>query len=285
MLRDRNDIRRFLEDGSPVAVVTLAEAKGSTPRDTDAWMLVTPGGIFATIGGGQLEFMAIDAARALLSGASDRDTLSIPLGPEIGQCCGGHVTLEIRRLGPAGKAEYIEKMDAELLARPAVHVFGAGHVGHALAEALSLLPLRPVLIDTRPEALDAAAETVEIVLTAMPEAIVREAEPGSAFVILTHEHSLDFLIAREALARGDARYVGMIGSATKRASFERWLEKENGGRNGLDDLVCPIGNTECGDKRPAVIASFVAAEIMDHLSGADRKPNPARQSKAREGLT
>ena len=81
--------------------------------------------------------------------------------------------------------------------------------------------------------------------------------------MLTHDHALDFLIAREALARGDAAYVGMIGSRTKRVSFERWLRRaEDGAAADTGALVCPIGAAGRPDKRPEVIAAFVAAEIM-----------------------
>ena len=283
MLRDRDDIRRFFERSDAVAAVTIASVKGSTPRDTDAWMLVSAGRTFGTIGGGQLEFMAIDAARVLLGGEADTQTMDIPLGPEIGQCCGGRVILTIDRLDRIGRTRFIERMDAEVASRPSVYLFGAGHVGNALAAALRLLPLRPVLADSRPDALADAPDGVEISLTALPEMIVREAEPGSAFVILTHDHALDFLIAREALLRGDARYVGMIGSATKRAAFERWYADETGSKSGLKTLISPIGNTECADKRPEAIASFVAAEIMEHLSEAPKKQDKKRARKAAMG--
>jgi len=99
-------------------------------------------------------------------------------------------------------------------------------------------------------------------LTALPEAAIRGAEPGAAFVIATHDHGLDFLLAAEALARGDAAYVGMIGSATKRAAFASFARAR-----GVDParLVCPIGGPG-GDKRPAVIAALTAAELMRALS-------------------
>ena len=113
--------------------------------------------------------------------------------------------------------------------RPHVYVFGAGHVGDALAMALSLVPVRIVLVDTREDELSASTVPgIETCLTAMPEAVVRDAPAGSAFVILTHDHALDFLIAAEALRRDDAAYVGMIGSKTKRATFKNWLSREIG---------------------------------------------------------
>lgn len=255
-----NEIDAF-RSGAAAALVEVAEARGSTPRESGAWMVVTPDAILGTIGGGQLEYMAIDATRAMLARGADSDTLDIPLGPEIGQCCGGRTVLQCTRLDAAGWEALTEMAAREYRALPAVLIFGAGHVGRALAAALALLPVRPVLIDQRASELALAPPRVETVTTALPEAEVAAAPPGSAFVILTHDHALDFLIAREALARGDALYVGMIGSKTKRVTFERWLARTDDAPSAAA-LVSPIGAAGRPDKRPEVIAAFVASEIL-----------------------
>ena len=189
-------------------------------------MLVSPGAIFGTIGGGQLEFMAIDRAREMLGAvAEDRATLDIPLGPEIGQCCGGRVEVSIRRIDAALRDALVDAAEAEDRKRPHVYVFGGGHVGHALASAFALLPVRVVVIETRADALEGMPESIETRLTPVPEEMVRDAPAGSAFVVLTHDHALDFLIVAEALKREDAAYVGMIGSKTKKATFKSWYLK------------------------------------------------------------
>ena len=284
MYSKRSDIRRFLGSHRNVAAILIDDVKGSAPRDADTWMLVSPTAIFRTIGGGSLEFMAIEKARALLASDGDEEVLSIPLGPEIGQCCGGHVTLRIERLSDAGRERLTARVDREIAALPPAYIFGAGHVGARLAEALALLPVHPVLIDSRAEALEAAPDGIETCLTAIPESIVEAAPRGSAFVILTHDHSLDFLITRQALQRGDARYVGMIGSKSKRATFRNWFAGETGSGAGLEQLVCPIGATGSADKRPEVIASFVAAEIMAQLTDDTNTETTTRtQSTVREG--
>ena len=162
---------------------------------------------------------------------------------------------------PARKSHVLGRA-TESRALPQVMIFGAGHVGRALAEALALLPLRTTLIDSRPEEMRLAPSGVDALLTPLPEAAVREAPAGSAFVVLTHDHALDFLIVREALARGDAAYVGMIGSRTKLAQFRRWLRDDEDGAPDTSALVCPIGAAGRPDKRPEVIAAFVAAEIL-----------------------
>jgi len=250
--------------GGPAALVRVETAKGSTPRESGAWMVVSERATLGTIGGGQLEYLTIDAARAMLARGSDAETLDVPLGPEIGQCCGGRTLLSVARLDAARWQRLDALAEREHRALPAVLIFGAGHVGRALAAAVDLLPLRPVIVDQRAEELAMVPPRVETVATALPEAEVRAAAPGAGYVILTHDHALDFLIAREALARRDAGYVGMIGSRTKRVTFERWLAKTDD-PPAPDALVCPIGAIGRPDKRPEVIAAFVAAEILEAL--------------------
>lgn len=232
--------------------VRVTQAKGSTPRDVGAEMFVAKNLLSGTIGGGQLEYMAIDRARAMISRGERQATMDIPLGPEIGQCCGGRVTLSLDHVTALPAPENL----------PRVLVFGAGHVGRALARALTLLPVSPILIDQRHDEL-ALAPDVETRLTPLPEAEIRDAPQGSSFVILTHDHALDFLLAVEALKRPDAPYIGMIGSATKRAQFTRFARSQ-----GIDPtpLTCPIGTGSCRDKRPEIIAALTAAELITRLT-------------------
>lgn len=258
----RDDIRAFLNRRPDCVLVEVSDVRGSAPRDAGAWMLVARDMIFRTIGGGQLEFMAIDHARKILAGGKD-SPMDIPLGPEIGQCCGGRVGLSFRRANRGLAEELTAKVDTEISSRPHVYVFGAGHVGDAMAYALSLTPVRVTLVDTREVELMAVnAPGVETCLAAMPEQVVRSAPPGSAFIVLTHDHALDFLIAAEALQRRDAAYVGMIGSKTKKATFKNWLKREFGGDDLLENLVCPVGGSVVKDKRPEVIAALAAAEVL-----------------------
>ena len=136
--------------------------------------------------------------------------------------------------------------------------------------ALSLVPVRTVLVDTREQELSAVdVPGIETCLTPMPEAVVRDAPAGSAFVVLTHDHALDFLIAQEALARLDSPYVGMVGSRTKRAKFSSWYVDQGGDRRALERLTLPIGAQGLGDKRPSVIAALAAAEIMIQIGGRE----------------
>ncbi|MER8896605.1 xanthine dehydrogenase accessory protein XdhC [Mesorhizobium sp. M0676] len=339
-------LRAFLASADRFALVEVASTKGSTPREKGAFMLVSQAATFGTIGGGQLEYMAIDKARQMVgsspsplwggsgggapprggggggpppppraggAGADDRAkpprfadaatrrpltdpppkgegkearigfdevcaTLDVPLGPEIGQCCGGRVEVLIRVVDAALTAELIAAAEAEEAHLPHVYIFGGGHVGRALASTVALLPVRGVVIETRAEALEGMPETVETRLTPMPEAEVRNAPAGTAFAILTHDHALDFLIVAEALKRDDAAYVGMIGSKTKRATFRNWfLKSAEGTEAEFARLVSPIGGDAVKDKRPPVIAALAAAEIMTALVVHNTAPNADHQ--------
>lgn len=251
-----------------VIIAELSAVRGSSPREVGAFMLVSETEQAGTIGGGALEYMVIDRARQVLRNGEHADDLDIPLGPEIGQCCGGRVDVALRRLSDDTVVRLKARIAAELAARPHVFLFGSGHVGHALARALSVLPLQVHVVDTRPDELTELPANILTHAVAMPEAVVRSAPKGSSFVILTHDHALDFLIGAEALQRGDAPYVGMVGSKTKRARFRSWYLDEGYPAGGLDNLVLPIGGRAfpdgLGDKRPEVIAALAAAEIMVH---------------------
>ncbi|WP_287208159.1 xanthine dehydrogenase accessory protein XdhC, partial [Mesorhizobium sp.] len=220
-------------------------------------------------------------------GRDTRTTLDVPLGPEIGQCCGGRVEVLIRLVDRTLEAELVAAAEAEQAQLPYVYIFGGGHVGQALASAVALLPVRVVVVETRAEALEGMPDTVETSLTPMPEELVRKASAGAAFVVLTHDHALDFLIVAEALKRRDAAYVGMIGSKTKKATFRNWfLKAADGSEAQFAGLVSPIGGEAVKDKRPQVIAALAAAEIMTALAthaGARAVPHPVSRGKAMAG--
>lgn len=268
MASSAKELSRFLDHTGDAALVTVVSAKGSTPREAGTWMLVARNAIFGTIGGGHLEYMAIDKAREMLvRDAGNEMLLDIPLGPEIGQCCGGRMELSIRRMDSGLRAELVAELEAADAALPHVYLFGGGHVGHALAAALSLLPVKTVVVETRAAELHGLPDGVETLLTPVPEGAVRDAPAGAAFLVLTHDHALDFLIVAEALKRADSAYVGMIGSKTKKATFRSWYLRTAGGTEAaFARLVSPIGGDAVRDKRPAVIAAMAAAEVMAALA-------------------
>ena len=233
-------------DNQPAVLVTVLAAKGSTPREAGAKMVVSADGLSGTIGGGNLEHQCEAAARGLLTaGATGPSTRDFPLGPALGQCCGGHVTVLFEVLRP-----------------PALHIalFGAGHVGKALVKLLADLPCRVSWIDPRPEAIPAnLPPNVIAVRTAHPAQTVDALAADSVVLVMTHDHQLDFEIVSAALRRWDLRTVGLIGSATKRARFFSRLA-----RQGIDPgrLICPIGLPGIAGKEPAIVAVSVAAQIL-----------------------
>lgn len=267
MSLDKPDaLEAFLISNPNCVLVTVGATRGSTPRDEGAFMLVSASATFGTVGGGQLEYSAIDEARQMLIGGKPSAHLDIKLGPEIGQCCGGEVALALELLDASRCAELVRNEQIALERQPHVYIFGAGHVGNALARAFALLPVKTILVDQRESELKIVSGLIETVHSAMPEGLVRLAPPGSAFLVLTHDHALDFLIVREALARTDSAYVGMIGSKSKRGTFKHWYLREGGTSAAFSRLVSPIGGSKVKDKRPAVIAALSAAGVMTALS-------------------
>ncbi|ATN35177.1 xanthine dehydrogenase accessory protein XdhC [Rhizobium sp. ACO-34A] len=258
----------FLAAHPNSVLVEVAEARGSTPREAGAFMVVADNRLFGTIGGGHLEYIAIDHARAMLAGQAAGETLDIPLGPEIGQCCGGRTLLRFTKVDETVRQRLLRQSSSEQQAYHDIFLFGAGHVGLALAAALAPLPFNVTVVETRQIEAGALPDAITFRHVPMPEAEVAAIRPGGAAVILTHDHALDFLIAREALARDDLAYTGMIGSATKRATFSRWLLREGGEAAWLERLRLPVGGDTVKDKRPAVIAALVTAELVTRLLGS-----------------
>ncbi|WP_299638080.1 xanthine dehydrogenase accessory protein XdhC [uncultured Ruegeria sp.] len=275
-------LSEFLSAQHCVIRVVLTRVRGSSPRNEGTEMFVAPGALWGTIGGGQLEFMAINAARDMLRDGVLHQDLDVPLGPEIGQCCGGRVELSLTRMRVSDKWAATERAAQREEALPHVYVMGAGHVGRALANQLQHLPVHCILVDTRPEEVERCTANVETRVSAIPESDIWNAPAGSAFIVLTHDHGLDFLLASAALERKDAAYVGMIGSATKRVKLRNWAQKHCDGQS-IEHLKCPIGASGSRDKRPSVIATFVVAEVMAELTSetAATAPTGANQAPLR----
>ena len=281
--------REALNQG-PAALVTILATEGSAPRGPGARMVVTQSGLAGSIGGGKLEHQAMAQARAILRHAPGSWRIQdYPLGPLLGQCCGGRVRLLVERLEsapdgegpfevtlsegverrpfngdargtlrargplPAAGMRFVEPVESNSLS---VFLFGAGHVGRAIAARADGVPLHIAWYDSRPE----MAETPGVVLAAEDEmaAGAAEAPDDSAVVIMTHDHGLDYRLVAAALG-GRARFVGLIGSKTKRARFLSRL-----GADGIDAsrLTCPIGLPGISGREPEVIAIAVLAQLL-----------------------
>ena len=254
----QDSLEGFLAREHRVVIVEVAAVKGSAPRDEGAFMLVAPTDIHGTVGGGALEHAAIENARKMLGDAGGEARLAIPLSPDNG----GEVELSFTFADEAARKALTERLAEEERQKPQVWIFGAGHIGRALADALTPLPLKVFVVEARESELDLLTSEVHHRLETLPATLVADIPAGAAVVIVTHDHAYDFRIGRAALIRTDLAYVGMIGSAAKRAAFLRYLDAEGPGRAAADRLVLPIGGTASGDKRPEVIAAMTAAELL-----------------------
>ena len=259
-----NGFNNFLNYNKRVIQASIVRTIGSSPRNSDTEMFISETDTLGTIGGGQLEYLVINHSKKMIAENIKKDILKISLGPEIGQCCGGKVEVSLLEMYEKDKCLALNRFDKKDKNLPHVYVMGAGHVGRALALQLQHLPVRCVLIDSRVDELAKCSADVETRLSAIPEEDIKSAPRGSAYVILTHDHALDFILCGAALDRHDAKYVGMIGSKTKRVKFKKWYQV-NYDNNLIRDFTCPIGNLKNQDKRPSIIASFVAAEVIDML--------------------
>lgn len=259
-----NGFNNFLNYNKRVIQASIVRTIGSSPRNSDTEMFISETDTLGTIGGGQLEYLVINHSKKMLAENIKKDNLKISLGPEIGQCCGGKVEVSLLEMYEKDKCLALNRFDKKDKNLPHVYVMGAGHVGRALALQLQHLPVRCVLIDSRVDELAKCSADVETRLSAIPEEDIKSAPRGSAYVILTHDHALDFILCGAALDRHDAKYVGMIGSKTKKVKFKKWYQV-NYDNKLIRDFICPIGNVKNQDKRPSIIASSVTAEVINML--------------------
>ncbi len=252
-------------EGRPAVVVEVAAHKGSVPREAGTRMLVAADQVLGTIGGGHLEQQAIERARALLRGEPLPAEQHLPLGPALGQCCGGAVTLRYTALSESHPAEWALPEPRFFL-----QLYGAGHVGRAIVKLLEGLPCRVQWIDERESEFPAAASAphVERVCVEPVEAEVAAAPPGAFYLVLTHSHALDQAITESILRRADFGFLGLIGSKTKRARFVHRFEARGLAPDTIARMTCPIGVPGIGGKEPEVIAVAVVAQLLQQAQAA-----------------
>ena len=250
-------------DGTPHVLVTILAVSGSAPRVGGSKMVVTQDDVVDTIGGGQLELLAIQHARQILGGEqpSEQHIEHYPLAATALQCCGGAVTLLYEPLG---------------LSQPDVVIFGAGHVGQAVLGLLEALPVRTTVLDARPAWLEPARAQHKLLL---PEAVTVDGlteqdlmqwVPVNAWVfVLTHDHLLDYQLIAALMQRADLRFLGLIGSTTKWQNFSLRLQRDGASATELARVQCPIGDGGTRFKEPAAIAIDVVAKLLRDISKAD----------------
>jgi xanthine dehydrogenase accessory factor len=257
-------------------LVSVDSVQGSGPREVGAWMAVFPQTLVNTIGGGHLEFQAITEARALLQRPASENALSTAthedntlttryaLGPALGQCCGGVVHLKFERISAADAAALKQRLLAN--GQP-LALFGGGHVGRALVNVLSTLPYNVQWVDSRDEIFPAQLPPNVVCEHSDPvHAAVADLPSGSSVLIMSFSHAEDLDVVAACLKRqrlhGDLKFVGLIGSKTKWATFQHRLEAKGFTAEELAFVTCPIGVNGITGKEPEVIAVSVAAQLL-----------------------
>ena len=251
---------------APGVLVTVESVQGSGPREVGAWMAVFPHTLVNTIGGGHLEFQAIAEARSLIgSGRQDGALVNrYALGPALGQCCGGVVHLKFERITQTDIPMLRQRLPDQ--AKP-LALFGGGHVGHALVKVLSSLPFQVQWIDSRDEIFPTQLPVNVVCDHSDPVHAAVEALPsGACVLIMSFSHAEDLDVVAACLKRqrlqGDLKFVGLIGSKTKWATFQHRLEARGFSAEELAFITCPIGVEGIYGKEPEVIAVAVAAQLL-----------------------
>jgi xanthine dehydrogenase accessory factor len=251
----------------PGVLVTLIDVRGHAPRASGAKMVVSAQQSWDSIGGGNLEEVAVQEARSLLAqGGTTPQSRSVALSDRAPyqhgvQCCGGEVTMLLEPLPVV----------------PSVAIFGCGHVGLELARILSRHDLDLHLVDSRPEQLseerlapldDAVARLQVHQVSVFPELVLGELPPGSHVLIMTHDHAEDAALCDAALRTRDLASIGLIGSSAKWARFKHNLETEGGhDEDAISRITTPIGLRGIRGKGPASIAVSVAAAMLVLFEG------------------
>ncbi|HOB65476.1 MAG TPA: xanthine dehydrogenase accessory protein XdhC [Ottowia sp.] len=263
-MRDLDDLLTRLRLGARAVLVSVARTEGSTPRETGAWMAVLADEIIGTVGGGQLEWQAMQHARRMLAGEGGAARQRYPLGPRLGQCCGGVVYLAFEGLDGVPQAALRARLAAPLRQ---LAVFGAGHVGQALMRLAGDLPLALTWIDSReaPRPPLAGAH-VRCEHSDPAPAAVRELPAGAHVLVMTHSHAEDLEIIAACLQRqrtaGDLGQIGLIGSRSKWAAFRTRLLARGLDEHDLRRVTCPVGVPGIQGKQPAVVALAALAQVM-----------------------
>lgn len=252
--------------GLSYVLITVITAAGSTPREAGCKMIVTGAEQFDTIGGGHLEFDAVNKAREyLLEGKQNQHIVSYPLSSKLGQCCGGAVKVLFEI--------YVNHHQR-------IAIFGAGHVAASLVPILAQLPLQISWIDSRSELFtgDYLPSNVDCILSDEPVDEIANLPLNTWVVILTHNHQLDFALVEACLKQGNTSFIGMIGSATKAKRFRTRLEHREFTAEQIKQLISPIGDFNIPGKRPVEVAVSISAQIIQKLHESIAPSNNQQQS-------
>ena len=249
----------------PLIKAKLILTEGSVPRNKGTIMLISEEYIFGSIGGGQLEYNVINLSKKKLKQKKifKEEFINIPLGPSIGQCCGGYVQIKLSK-HYNGKDSIADEENINLIDN--LYIFGAGHIGKELASKSIDLDFNVNLIDSRDEYLEIKNKKITNIYAKYPWLIIKKLEKNSFFVILTHSHDFDLEIINEILKINDFKFLGLIGSQTKKKRFENRLKKLGHDRSLINKIECPIGLKSISSKKPGEIAISIIARLLEFRS-------------------
>ena len=259
-------LQEALEFNFTLIKAKLISTEGSVPRNKGTIMLISKNHIFGSIGGGKLEFNIINHAKKLLNKKIFKEEIiNIPLGPTIGQCCGGYVQVKLSK-HVSGKDSFSnEKFIYNKLDN--LYIFGAGHIGKELSSKSIDLDFHVNLIDSRQDYLKIIKnKKITNIYAQYPWLLIKNLPKNSYFIILTHSHDFDLNIINEILKLDNFKFLGLIGSKTKIKRFESRLIKFGHKKSLIDKIECPIGLKSIDSKKPAEIAISIIARILEFRS-------------------
>ncbi len=246
----------------------LIFTEGSVPRNKDTFMFISNSKIFGTIGGGQLEHLIINKARNILKNNKKNYStkVNIPLGPAIGQCCGGYAQIELIKFEDGKDACNSEKKIYNQ-SRNNLYIFGAGHIGQEVSKRSIDLDFNVNLIDSRKEYLNTPKEKDIVKIYAKyPWMLIKNLPKNAYYVILTHSHDFDFKIINELLNFNTFIFIGLIGSKTKRKRFDKRFLHLGHDRLLINKIECPVGLSTITSKKPGEIAISIIGRLLEFRS-------------------
>ncbi|MEJ6399087.1 xanthine dehydrogenase accessory protein XdhC [Yoonia sp. 208BN28-4] len=256
--------------------IEVIATRGSAPRDAGTAMMVTADATEGTIGGGALEYQAIEKARAMLGAGEENAEVTWPLGPGLGQCCGGAVTLRFGREARAVDVPQTTTRPLQLPDQPLnLWLWGAGHVGRAVVSAAHPAAFTITWIDRAPDRFPAnSRDDVTTLPAANMPLLASKAPANTHHLIFTYSHDIDLALC-DALLRRPVASIGLIGSATKWRRFQTRLGQLGHQPDEISRITCPIGQPALG-KKPDDIASGVIAAYLE-TAGAELRPARGRR--------
>jgi xanthine dehydrogenase accessory factor len=243
------------KQGQAYVLVTLVSVSGSTPRNSGTKMVISKNELYDTIGGGHLEHKAVKQAQkmlaaALVEGKGSQHLEHFQLAANLGQCCGGNASVLFECFAAVGVN---------------IMLFGAGHVGKALIPILAQLPCQVTWVDSRDEQFPGNTDSyhnVHKVVSDAPELEVANMPQNSYYIVMTHNHQMDFDITQAILKRADFNYLGLIASNTKWRRFQQRYKHRDIDQAQVARMNCPIGLSQVSGKLPIEVAVSVSAEII-----------------------